>query len=58
MNLESLKKQLTEAEASLEQAKAMVYRSDGVVATLKYVIAEMEKPEEPNSPNQEPKKEE
>ena len=46
MNLESLKKQLTEAEASLEQAKAMVYRNDGVVATLKYVISEMEKPEE------------
>lgn len=44
MDLDRLKKQLTETEAALEQAKAMVYRNDGIIATLKYVIAEMEKP--------------
>lgn len=42
---DELKKQLGIAEGELEQAKAYVYRLDGVIQTLMRLIAESEKPE-------------
>lgn len=44
INAEDLKKQLVAAELELEQAKAYVYRLDGVIQTLRRLITESEKP--------------
>lgn len=44
VNVDDLKKQLGTAETEFEQVKAHLYRLDGVVQTLKGLIAEAEKP--------------
>ena len=49
INLESLKTQLAQTEVELEQAKAHLYRCDGVVQMLKHLIAQAEIPETPAS---------
>lgn len=46
LTTEELKKQLTLAEADFENAKATLFRMDGVVRTFKHLIELSEKPEE------------
>ena len=46
--IETLKTQLTNTEAELEQAKAHVYRADGAIQLLKHLIAQQtDTPPEP-----------
>lgn len=46
LNIDKLKKQLSDTEAEMEQVKAHLYRCDGAVQTLKHLIAQAEAPEE------------
>lgn len=46
VNVEDLKKQLDATEVAFEQAKAHLYRLDGVAQTLRGLIVEAEKPVE------------
>ena len=48
INVESLREQLKASEVELEEAKAHVYRCDGVIRMLQHLIAEAEKPEKPS----------
>ena len=48
LTLETLREQLTATELELEQAKAHVYRADGSIQLLRYLISEAAKPETPS----------
>ena len=51
---ESLQAQLDSSERELENAKAVVYRVDGIIQLLKHLLADFDEPEQVESKPVEP----
>ena len=50
LTVEDLKKQLTQTEQEFENAKAWMYRADGVIQLLRLQIAQAETEQAPETP--------
>ena len=53
IKVEDLKAQLAQHEQELENAKAVVYRIDGSMQVLRYLISKAEEAESPTDPKEE-----